>query len=179
MADYSGDAIPAGASSRRICRSCRSVVRADDSCDCTARAGTIIGHHVPPDGCTCRSQFERTGEHVEDCWLNQPKPAPFPSDAEQILATLLAEKARKEANPGMRIVSDGTPHGTKVFFNGEEIPHVRAVSWRIAYDAMAEVDLELSGVPVVVNAVMPPEVTQVCPQCGDCANHTCDPEAAK
>jgi hypothetical protein len=108
----------------------------------------------PPEGCTCRSYFARTGRHSAGCNI--------------------VPRATEPVEKGLRIMSDGTPHGTKVFFNGEPITRVKSISWSICDDELAKVTMEISGVPVTVNAVTPPEVLVRCAGCNEwVGDHTC------
>lgn len=74
----------------------------------------------------------------------------------------------------LTIESDGTSPGTLVLVDGKPLARVRSVTWRVSYGEMAVVELELVGIPVTVNATMPPEVCFECAACGDFSpTHVC------
>lgn len=56
-----------------------------------------------------------------------------------------------KAAPRWRVISDGTPTGTRVYRDGEPVDDVVAVSWSIRADDVARVTLELEGPNVDVN----------------------------
>lgn len=51
---------------------------------------------------------------------------------------------------GLRIVSDGTPRGTRVLNaeTGEELAGVRSVLWHIGMDGFARATIEVWAVPI-------------------------------
>jgi hypothetical protein len=56
----------------------------------------------------------------------------------------------------LKIVSDGTPHGTKVYNqddegNVSEVKYIQSVEWKISMDGLAEVLIKAVKVPVEVS----------------------------
>ena len=86
------------------------------------------------------------------------------------------DKPEPKSEPGqvgLQITSDGTPTRTLVTFDGKPLKGVRSVVWRCYHDEMAQVEIEMVGAPVTVNAVTPPEVQLVCSLCGNGVEHKC------
>lgn len=55
--------------------------------------------------------------------------------------------------PNVRIVSDGTPHGTKVFVDGRELKSVTHVSWECGVEGLAVAKLTLYADEVQLEGV--------------------------